>query len=455
MRSRHPSIWFAALLLSALSPYARSLDTTTDRPASEQEYWAQVDRKDWGQALLVAEKLAEAARLEANEHPAALAKILVLLGDAQFAASDYVAAQAAYSEALQILQPRVTPASEKLLDPLRGMGYTLAAAGKHAQAIPYLESALLISRRTHGVFNFNQQGILRQLASSLAKVGMHSAAEQHMLYLVRVSEQTYGAQDTRVTGALDALGDFYLQAGLVEGARDCYRRALNIAEKKLGHNDLATVQPLRAYANSYRRELLLATYGIRDPSERRGDPAQSDGQALNPRLLGAEGERALLRALKTLDSQPTRSTALLFDTLLDLGDWYLIKGQLDDAMTHYRRAASLSQAEPEHASAALAKLSFPALVYYPLPIAARRNWNRPENEVDERFVHISFTVRADGSVADAHVIEENASDRYANDTLAAIRNARYRPKFVDGAPVDTEAVSLRQVFKLRRERETE
>jgi tetratricopeptide (TPR) repeat protein len=457
MRSRHPLLWFVTLLWSALMQCAPSLATAADRPASQQEYWAQIERRDWDQAILEAEKLVEAARPNSNDDPAALAEVLVLLGSAQLASRNYVAAESAYSEALQILQPRVVPTSDKLLEPLRGMGYTLAYAGKHEQAIPYMERALLVSRRTHGVLNINQQGILRQLATSQAKVGKYIEAEQHMQYLVRVGQQTYGAQDPRMADIFDALGDFYLQAGLATAARDAYRRALYVTEKKLGRDALATVQPLRSYADSYRSELLFAMYGIRDPSERLGtEPAYSDGRGMSPRHLNSEGERALLRAIKTLDSHPTRSTAVLFNTLLDLGDWYMTKGLPEEAMPQYRRAAALlDQVEPEHAAASQTKLSFPAQLYYPVPSAATRNLNRAKDELDERFVHLAFTVNVDGSVADVRVVEENASDRHVNDTLTAIRSARYRPKFVNGEPVTTNDVSLRQVFKLRRDRETE
>lgn len=459
MTSRHRSICILVLFASALAPRAESMDAKSSRTPAEQEYWAQIERRDWTEAVLAAEKLIEAARLRSNEEPLALAEALTLLGNAQLGSRNYLAAESAYSEALQILQPRVAPASDKLLEPLRGMGYTLAFAEKHELAVPFMERALLVSRRTHGLFNMNQQGILRQLATSLAKSGRHVEAETQMQYLLRVGEQTYGAKDPRMAGVYELLGDFYLQGALVGAARQSYRTGLQIVEKKLGRGDVATVPPLRAFAESYRRELLFSLYGIRGPSERGAgmpDPTQADGKAMNPRFLSAEGERALKRALKTLDASPSRSTAMLFDTLLDMGDWHMVKGEIEEAMPHYRRAASLlDQIEPEHSASARAKLSFPAQLYYPIPTAATRNLYRSSEEVTQTFVHLTFTVAADGTVVDEHVIDENSSPRHVAETLDAIQSTRYRPKFVNGEPVETRDVSLRQVFKLRRERETE
>jgi tetratricopeptide (TPR) repeat protein len=447
------------ILLAASPACAVAMEVAKPRPASEQEYWAQFERKDWEQAVLAAEKLVDAARSNSNVAPLELADNLSLLGNAQLANRNYIAAEAAYSEALHILEPRLAPTSEKLLEPLRGLGYTLAAGGKQDLAIPFMERALIVSRRTHGLFNFNQQGILRQLATSHSKLGNYPAAEQQMQYLLRVGEHTYGANDPRMASIYGVIGDFYMQAGLVSVGRDSYREGLRIVERKLGRNDLAVVEPLRAYAESYRRELFLSGFGFKSGNERQGvisDAVQPEAKAVNPRYLNIEGERALERAVKTLDSHPTRPTSLLVDTLLDLGDWHMIKSESDEAMPYYRRALSLlDQVEPERSGAARAQMSYPVQVYYALPLLATRNLNRPDDEVDQRYVHVVFTVGADGSVRNETVLEQDATARQVSETLSAARSARYRPKFVNGEPVDTKEVSLRQVFRQRKDREAE
>jgi tetratricopeptide (TPR) repeat protein len=154
MHLRPRTLCFALLLATSLAPCAYSIAPT--RPAPEQEYWTQVELKDWEQAILAAEKLIETARLNSNQAPFELAHALTLLGNVQIASANYLAAEAAYSEALQIVEPRVVPTSDKLLDPLRGMGYTLANAGKDEAAVSYMERALLVSRRTHGLFNLQR-----------------------------------------------------------------------------------------------------------------------------------------------------------------------------------------------------------------------------------------------------------------------------------------------------------
>lgn len=453
-RRRSNYVW---ILFAVAASSAQALDNGVAQSPSVQEYWAQFERKDWNQAILAAEKLVDTARMNAVTAPLDLADVLTLLGSAHLANRNYVAAEAAFSESLQIVEPRVVATSDKLLEPLRGLGYTLSYAGKYETAVPVLERALVVSRRANGLFNFTQQGLLRQLAMCLVKTGDYMGAAQQMTYLMRVGQHTYGADDPRMAGVYDAIGDFYLQAGLVGTGREAYLDGLRVVERKLGRNHLATVEPLRSYAESYRRELFLAYFNLKLSPEQRtqlADNNQLEAKALNPRFLSSDGERALKRALKTLDAHPERSTTQLFDVLLDLGDWYTIKTQPELALPYYRRAAGLlSQMEPTQSEVARAKISFPAQIYYPVPMLATRNLDRPDETVDERFVHVVFTVKEDGTVDDETVLEQHASSRQTAETLAAIRAARYRPKLTDGEPVATADVSVRQVFRQRKETE--
>ena len=170
---------------------------TPHRPESQQEYWAQIDRKDWSAAVAAAQELVTTARAHAQQQPLALAEALTLLGNAQFGARNYNDAETAFKEALQLAEARAGAASPKLLDPLRGLGYALAASDKHKEAIPLLERALLIDRRSFGLYDLAQQKVLRQLAESLVKVGRPADAERHVAYLVQLGDRVYGKRDPR------------------------------------------------------------------------------------------------------------------------------------------------------------------------------------------------------------------------------------------------------------------
>jgi TonB family protein len=454
-----------ATLAVALS--AAQAAETPRRPESEQEYWAQIDRKDWSAAIAAAERLVAAARANTVQQPVALSEALSLLGNAQLGGKDYKAAEASFAEALQIVEQRIGNASPKLLDPLRGLGYARAASGQHQEAIQPLERALLIDRRTYGLYDVAQQDVLRQLADSLVKAGRPADAERHVAYLLQLGDRVYGKRDPRQVPILCFAARWHADIGDFISARVIYRHAVDIVDRKLGPNDPAVIEPLRALADTYTQELYFSTLGLKTQSRER-QPTDADGSSgeqkqINPRYLSGEGEKALERAVKILEAQPPSAHDTLVATLIQNGDWFQIKNLPDKALPYYRRAAALNATlvaaaaaklpagTPAAAAAEPQPLSFPVRVYYPKPLGATRNTTLPPEAVDERFVEVQFTVTGSGEVSNAKVTEANGTQRQAADALAAIRASRFRPKFVDGEPVETTGMTNREVFRSRKE----
>jgi protein TonB len=135
-----------------------------------------------------------------------------------------------------------------------------------------------------------------------------------------------------------------------------------------------------------------------------------------------------------------------------MGDWYQIKKSPREALPYYQRAWQLIHAAEDPTSPATTALSFPVRVYYPIPQIVVNDPALPPEEIRFHHVQIEFTVAADGSVLDARVVDHDTRNRYANDILNAIRAARYRPKFVDGAAVETPGMVHREVFRTAKPR---
>lgn len=423
------------------------------RPESQQEFWARYDKHDWAAAIEEAQRLVQQANEHAKEKPLELANALTLLGNAQLSGGDKVSAELSYREALRITESQGNSVDPALLDPLRGLGYTLALLDRHEEAIPHLERALIVIRRNHGLFDLGQQGLLRQLAVSLVRTGRLADGAKQMLYLQRVGERTYGERDPRMAPILCVIGDWYVDTGNFALGRDRFRDATRIVERKLGKNDPALVQPLRGLARSYVQEIYFFSHGYQPPQER--DMLESrtfEPRGLNPKYLSSDGERALQRALAILEARPDTTPAVLTDTLIQMGDWYQIKHQPEKALSYYRQAAALTASvDTSSPEAAAAPLSFPVRVYYPLPPLAMRNRQLSPEQSEEKFVSVQFTVTDSGDVEDARVIDQNGTQRQASETLEAIRASRYRPKFVNGEPVETQGVIAREVFKVRKQ----
>lgn len=420
------------------------------RPEAQQEFWARYDKKDWGAAIDEAKRLVDVARVNAKQDPQTLSTALTLLGNAQLSGGDKVSAEASYREALQVVEALGGAANPALLDPLRGLGYSLALLDRHAEAIGYLERGLVISRRSYGLFDPNQQGMLRQLALSLSREGRVEDAEKHILYLLRIGEQTYGTRDPRMAPVLCMVGNWYVDTGNFQLGRDRFREAMSLVERKLGKNDPALVEPLRSLGRSYAQEVFFMTQGYTPTQERTVEFQSMEPKAINPKYISSDGEKALERALALLDARPDTTPTLLSETLLQLGDWFQLKNQPEKALVYYRRAATVVASMNSTAPDAVVALSFPVRIYYPLPPLAMRNRTLAPEQIEEKYVSVEFTVTDTGDVQDAKVIEQSGSSRQASEALEAIRAARYRPKFVNGEPVDTQGVVNREVFKIRK-----
>jgi len=430
--------------------------------AIKQEYQAQFEKRDWVAATAAAQKLVDAARLREKTDPLGLAEALVLLGNAEAGSKNAILAELHFGEALTLVEGRVGPTSGRLIEPLTGLGYALAAQGKHEPAIPLMERALVVWRRNYGLFDSKQMGLLRNLAESEGALRRITEGEKHMLYLLSIGERNFGSNDPRLVPLLCIVGNWYVQNALVMAGRDKYRFALDIVDTKLGKNNLAAVDPLRGLAFSYVSELLLANYGPRvDDRERErqngnggtGFGANGDSRPITPRYLNQDSERVLARALKILDANPDRSAQVLVDTLIQTGDILQLRNMFQQALPYYRRAAVTLTAELKAQPGDATQLSFPVRIYYPVPLLATRNLNRPPEEVVDRFVQTTFTVSAEGSVKDVRVTDKDATPRQIAEAVDAVKAARYRPRFVNEEPVDTPDFTNREVFKQRKEAE--
>lgn len=66
----------------------------------------------------------------------------------------------------------------------------------------------------------------------------------------------------------------------------------------------------------------------------------------------------------------------------------------------------------------------------------------------EGWVLLEFTISTTGSVKSARVIDSKPPNIFDRAALQAIRKWKYKPKIVDGTPVETRGVQVKLTFKL-------
>jgi TonB family protein len=403
-----------------------------------------------------------AARAGTDVDPVALEQALTALGDAHLVAGQYAPAEAAYAEAVRSAEQHGGRETQRSLAPLTGLGATLARAGHHHDALPLLQRAVAITRAEFGMFDLRQQRALETLAGSLTALDRQQEAQDAMTYRVRVAEKTYGEGSPKVIPWLCDLGDWFADIGKTPEARMTFQVALNIVGTTDNLNAPIIVEPLRGIARAY---MLRSSY----PDEWRKPPypelgcsiprAVTPPECLNPdardylgyfkiqpRTLNPEGEEALKRALRIVESDPGSAPQTRIETLIQMGDWYQIKKSPREALPYYERAWRLIHTTPGLPDGAATALNVPVRVYYPTPQIAAHVPKVAAVDTQPRSVQVEFTVAADGSVRNARIVEHDTRDRYARDILEAVRDSRFRPKFVDGQAVEAAGIAYREVF---------
>lgn len=351
--------------------------------------------------------------------PGALAQSYMCLGEAYYGLGQHPASADAFAKTLEQLEQSAGVFDPLFVRPLEGLGKALLAMGKLDVAEGAFTQAKDITHRNFGIFNVVQSDIVNYLAKTYLDRGEIAKATREQNFLMRAHTEAYG-ETPRLLPALRRYGRFQELVGTPALARNSYRRALDIMTRAYGSDDLRLVGPLRDFAKSY----------INTP---RG----------SQRIMSGAGVEALRNVIDLYSRQEFTDAADVALAWADLGDWYVIGGQPGRARKAYTQAGTvLREAGSEEGD----RFSKPVEIEYEeRPVFLRRSQLRSFPK-KLSVLEFEFTVTASGRVTRLTVIRDDLqSVRYANEVGALVKESRYRPRIVDGVPVDTPGV--RKVFR--------
>ncbi|HEX6419421.1 MAG TPA: tetratricopeptide repeat protein, partial [Acidimicrobiales bacterium] len=220
----------AGLVAFALEPVAQTLDDAAATVPSDltlPDALAALDTLEaqgkWSEAIEPATRIADAVAEQSGADSLGYAEALTRLAEVQRRAGDPAKAEFGFARAISIIEARTGGLSGRLIDPLRGLGFSYADMQDHARAAIVLERAVLTLRRNRGLFDPSQLEVLERLAASQTANREFADAEQTLRYSVRVAEQSYGARDPRVAGPMSRLADWYSSVFAYDVARNFYR----------------------------------------------------------------------------------------------------------------------------------------------------------------------------------------------------------------------------------------
>jgi TonB family protein len=386
---------------------------------------------------------------------------LAAQGQHHYSQQEFVAAQESYSSAIRMAESRPDLAPMELVEPLQGLARTLIATRQYDSASELLSRAVNIVRRDGGLYDLRQYAALEALIEVDGVLGRTDAAVGNLKYLERISESAYGAGSMQHARALTAVGDGLCRLGEFFAGRQRHRGAIAAIEAlhiEEGHSD--DVQRVHALVGIARcalselsqRGIVTSTMpleGYRGPLVRSAssNPGDVTFRYHLVNQLNYEAESALTRAAALVIRSESIPPELQVATLLQAGDWFQIKDHTSRARGYYLKALRASVAQ--QVAGADTILSVPVQILYAFPaLALPRGGEAAERgkKVARRSVVVDFTVRPNGTPQDAQILRRDASKSMVDETLAAVRNARYRPRFVGEQPVATEHVQFEQSF---------
>ena len=261
----------------------------------------------------------DAARADAD--PLALEKALTARGDTYLNANDYAPAEAAYAEALRSAEQHGERETRRVLAPLTGLGITFApepaiittrfrSCSERSRSHAHSLECSICANRTCS----------QTLAGSLTALDRQTEAQDALIYRVRVAEKTYGEGNPKVIPWLCDLGNWFADIGKTPEARMTFQMALNIVGTTDSLEAPIIVDPLRGIARAYMLRSSYPDSWRKPPWPKLGcngtfaivppeclNPNALDGRGnfiIQPRTLNQEGEDALKRALRILESDP-------------------------------------------------------------------------------------------------------------------------------------------------------
>jgi tetratricopeptide (TPR) repeat protein len=441
------------------APLSSAADAPRPADASPEAAYAEFKRLfEAGQHAAAVEQARKVVELaERDESAGAAGKedltvAVMNLGLAERTAGDYVAAESSYQRAIGLIEASGRLTSPRYARAYAGLALTYYDARRYDLAAPAFDKAIALNRRAEGLFNEEQLPLLEKQADSLTELGRAEEALQAHRYALRLVGRRSGERSLSYARELESFGRWYTRARAYDASRATLKRSAELFAELQGPEALELIGPLTAIAENARRWIYdpAARAQSAEDEERRAmyhDPVMPGPPSLSPSTIESEGLRALERAVAISDAHPDAPPATVAAVRLQLGDWYQARRAPERALPHYQQAwKAAAQVTENGRSLSEALFGAPLLLNFVAPEGWNRYAQRPPEEIERRDVEVEMTVTALGRVQGARVVADGGDARLASRGLRAAESGHYRPRLVDGVPVDTPGVRFVQPF---------
>ncbi len=367
---------------------------------------------------------------------------------------EYLEALQTWEEALDLVRDRYGRWDQRNVTALAGMGASYRGLDRYQEALEFYGQAVYINRMNQGLHDASQLTYLDRISELHALRNEWQEATQLQEYAYYVHQRDHGDDTPEILPAINRLAEWYQRTGALLSARGLYERAVSIIEEHYGPDDIRLVEPLQRLAMTYRMERYPPAAAARreEPSFRvsAGGPGPErdpfvmhQRQPLNPYGVG---ERALVRSVELQLEHPDIDHWERAEALLELGDWYLLFDKWNQAMRTYARAREVLREADVPEEEVTAVFDEPVALVFPVPPApSPAPWTEGVRS-HEGFVSMVYDVTDRGRLRNLDITDAEPEGLLDFRLRRSVRAARFRPRFVDDAPVAAEGVAYRHQF---------
>lgn len=365
------------------------------------------------------------------------ARALTNLGIAQHQNEDYEAAVANYEAAIDIIERTEDRLNRNLVNPLKGLGAAQLATGRPDLASETFERAVHVTHVNEGPHNLMQVEVLESLAETYLAAGNFEEVETITEIIFGLEARDLKLDSMEILPVLEKQASWQHRLQLFEKERYTWRKIIDIIEEQAGDDDLRLIPPLTGLGKSY-----LYVGNV-------------DAAFHHPTSISS-GEVYLKRAVRIAEDNPEATWQVKEDSLLALGDFYILSGQPSRARKIYEEVWELLSADEkrldnrrEHLETLVVLQDIQPPRYVGIDGEVRAAL--PGDDYEQGTIVYDYSVSTRGYTTDVVLVEAEpaAFEQMQRTVQRDLRSLIYRPRLVDGQAVNTPDLTYTHTFFYR------
>ncbi|HET6628601.1 MAG TPA: tetratricopeptide repeat protein [Woeseiaceae bacterium] len=400
-------------------------------------YKSAMENEAYAEADMLAKRVVELSIQLFGINSLDSARALTNLGIAQHQNEQYEAAIANYQAAIDVIERIEDRLNSNLVNPLKGLGAAQLASGRPDLAAETFNRAVHITHVNEGPHNLDQVQVLESLAETYLAVGKFDDVETITEIIFGLEARDIDLESMAILPVLEKQAYWQHRLQLFEKERYTWRKEIDIIEEHRGDDDLRLIGPLTGLGKSY---LYVGNM----------DTAYYQPTAIT------SGEVYLKRAVHIAEDNPDATWQMKEDTLLALGDFYILSGQANRARRVYEDTWQLLSAGEDRLANRrehLEKLVVLQDIHPPkyVGIDGEVRAQLPGDDYEEGKVVFDYSVSTRGFTDDVVLVEAQpaAFEEMQRTVQNDLRTLIYRPRLVAGEAVETDGLTYTHKFFYR------